>query len=83
VDVFKIDCDSCEYDVVDDMMRVYTRDTVPFGQILMEFHFIFGGGASGDRAVSGSCLEASELLEALGYRLFHAEVNMLYPDHYG
>jgi len=46
--------------------KLYTRDTVPFGQLQIEVHNLSGVGTRLVKMVMG--------LEALGYRLFHVEV---------
>lgn len=73
IDIFKIDCEGCEYGVVDDMVALYDRNTVPFGQILMEIHF---------RKRIPAARQLVAKLEDLGYRMFHAEENAYYMDGY-
>ncbi|CAI5535979.1 unnamed protein product [Closterium sp. Naga37s-1] len=49
IDIFKIDCEGCEYPVLDDLMERYTaRRNPPIGQLLIEFH-----GAT--TALGGEC----------------------------
>lgn len=67
VDIFKVDCELCEYDVVRDMGRLYTRDTVPFGQLQIELHRC---------ADIGLTTELTRTLANLGFRLFHTEINL-------
>lgn len=74
VDVFKVDCESCEREVVRDLVRVYTRETVPFGQIQMEIHDVEDGPGGAIHDVKDMLLS----LEELGYRMFHVELNSRY-----
>lgn len=55
------------------MGKVYTRDTVPFGQILLETHYL------------GSVKLQMNLLltlEGLGFRMFHSEQNPFWSQGY-
>lgn len=74
VDVFKIDCEGCEYGVVEDMVKLYDRTTVPFGQILMEVHFLIQQHIAARNLVTR--------LEGLGYRMYHSEPNAYYAAGY-
>ncbi|GJP41734.1 hypothetical protein CLOM_g1375 [Closterium sp. NIES-68] len=80
VDVFKIDCEGCELEVIKDMSASYGSQpaklaihggTLPFGQILMEFHHLHKPAV---------LLPALYALENLGYRMFHAEFNAICPS---
>lgn len=66
VDIFKIDCEGCEYGVIQDLKEKFNRRTAPFGQILVELHL---------PSVHIATIKAMQALEGLGYRLFHAEIN--------
>ncbi|CAI7813463.1 unnamed protein product [Closterium sp. NIES-54] len=77
VDVFKIDCEGCELEVIKDMTASYGSQpaklaihggALPFGQILMEFHHLHKPAL---------LLPALYALENLGYRMFHAEFNAI------
>ncbi|GJP43958.1 hypothetical protein CLOM_g3357 [Closterium sp. NIES-68] len=78
VDVFKIDCEGCELEVIKDMTALYGGPqpaklaihggSLPFGQILMEFHNL---------NKPAILLPAIYALENLGYRMFHAEFNAI------
>lgn len=56
----------------EDIAKLYTRDTVPFGQLQIEVHKIGGFGKKLVQLVMS--------LEKLGYRMFHAEVNGYYEE---
>lgn len=48
------------------MKRLYTRDTVPFGHVLLETHYLHN---------TNEQMELLLALEALGFRLFRSEPN--------
>lgn len=62
-DVFKIDCEGCEYEVLTSILN--NTHAAPFGQVLVEVHKV------PHRAVLAPFLQ---MMEARGYRLFHAEM---------
>ncbi|CAI5464208.1 unnamed protein product [Closterium sp. Yama58-4] len=75
VDVFKIDCEGCEVELIKDLGKEYSNTDkrlavhggkLPFGQILIEFHNM-------DKSVK--TLAMFYTLENLGYRLFSIEYN--------
>ncbi|GJP33994.1 hypothetical protein CLOM_g18478 [Closterium sp. NIES-68] len=75
VDVFKIDCEGCEVELLRDLGEEYNNTgkrlavhggKLPFGQILIEFHNM------GD---SAKTLTMFYTLENLGYRMFSIEYN--------
>ncbi|CAI5478741.1 unnamed protein product [Closterium sp. Yama58-4] len=75
VDVFKIDCEGCEVELIKDLGKEYNSTDkrlavhggkLPFGQILIEFHNM-------DKSVK--TLAMFYTLENLGYRLFSIEYN--------
>ncbi|CAI5946659.1 unnamed protein product [Closterium sp. NIES-65] len=72
IDIFKIDCEGCEYPVLDDLMERYTaRRNPPIGQLLVEFH-----GAS-TQAVMEKYFYG---IQNMGFRLFHVERNAYFPN---
>lgn len=73
VDIFKLDCEGCEYEIVSKIAEKYTRERPPFGQLLMEIH----GLSSIEKAV-----KLLTTLETLGYRMFHSEPNARYARGY-
>ncbi|CAI5521148.1 unnamed protein product [Closterium sp. Naga37s-1] len=79
VDVFKIDCEGCEVEMVKDMWAAYQNTgnklalhggNLPFGQILIELHNMNSAPIS---------LETFYTLEKLGYRMFSIEYNPYCP----
>ncbi|GJP41864.1 hypothetical protein CLOM_g1493 [Closterium sp. NIES-68] len=73
IDVFKIDCEGCEYPVLDDLMERYTaRRNPPIGQLLIEFH-----GASTLRLMEKYFYG----IQNMGFRLFHVERNAYFPGY--
>ncbi|CAI5462625.1 unnamed protein product [Closterium sp. Yama58-4] len=79
VDVFKIDCEGCEVDMIKDMAAAYLNTgnklalhggNLPFGQILIELHNMNNASIS---------LETFYTLERLGYRMFSIEYNPYCP----
>ncbi|GJP33992.1 hypothetical protein CLOM_g18477 [Closterium sp. NIES-68] len=75
VDVFKIDCEGCEEELVKDLGAAHLNTgnkltlhggRLPFGQILIEFHHTSGPVRT---------LETFYTLERLGYRMFSIEYN--------
>ncbi|CAI7934401.1 unnamed protein product [Closterium sp. NIES-54] len=66
VDIFKVDCESCEYDVIPSILDGYT--TPPFGQLLIEIHDL-------DRSNADRLTRFLHKIELHGYRMFHIELN--------
>lgn len=64
IDLFKIDCESCEVGVIGTLPSVFDKEKPLFGQIQMEVHSL-------DNYIT--LLGVLITTENLGYRLFHAE----------
>lgn len=63
----------CEFAVVEELANAFTRETQPFGQILMEIH---------DTRNVTAMVRLMVTLESLGFRLFHTEVNAYHAQCY-
>lgn len=71
VDVFKVDCEGCETSFIPNLKENSSRQKPLFGQLLIEFHRL------DDVIIT---LPMLEILENLGYRLFHSEPNYYYMN---
>ncbi|CAI5500967.1 unnamed protein product [Closterium sp. Naga37s-1] len=72
VDIFKVDCESCEYDVIPSILDGYT--TPPFGQLLIEIHDL-------DRSNADRLTRFLHKIESHGYpmALSHSSILNLIP----
>ncbi|CAI7917089.1 unnamed protein product [Closterium sp. NIES-53] len=70
VDIFKVDCESCEYDVIPSILDGYT--TPPFGQLLIEIHDL-------DRSNADRLTRFLHKIELHAMALSHSSILNLIP----
>lgn len=71
IDVLKIDCEGCEWDVFDALLE--GGGPLPFNQLLIELHL---DNATGHQAIHDNMFKFFEGMEARGFRAYAREVNI-------
>ena len=73
IDVFKIDCEGCEYETASSWFRAASQENVTIRQIQVELH---GGNPSSEEQLQ-NIMGFFDLLYQQGYVIFHKEFNLL------
>lgn len=69
IDLLKMDIEESEYPVLENILSTF--ESLPFGQLLVEFHAGWNGGKTHTQSIVNR-------LEKKGMRLFHVEINSYY-----
>lgn len=73
IDIFKIDCESCEYETASSWFEATSQKNVTIRQIQVELH---GGNPSSEEQLE-NIMGFFDLLYQQGYVIFHKEFNLL------